>query len=691
MTIPSVKMSARLSDRARRLFPAAGLLLVAVLAYWPAIRHGGFIWDDGYNITGNALLLSPAGLRDIWTQVGPGEGGTLQYYPLTYTSFWLEYRLWGLRPAGYHLTNVLLHGLNAVLLWIILLRLRVPGALLAAAVFALHPVHVESVAWVTERKNVLSGLFYFLSLLSFIRFFSLDERSEGKPSSRLAGGRFAYYLGLALFVCALASKTATVTLPAALLLLIWWRTGRIGWRNVLLTAPLFLLAVGAGLVTTYVEKYQGGAIGEEWTLSAVEHVLLAGRIVWFYAGKLLWPQPLMLIYPRWEINQAAWAQYLFPFGAAAVLAALFSLRRSIGRGPLAAVSFFIVTLAPLLGFVDVQYMRLSYVADHFQYLAGLGPMVLSSAAAVLAWRKFVRWNGTASRVPAAALLLTLGVLTWRQSGIYISETLAWEDAVRKNPSAWLARGNLAASLSAEGRTEQALPHLRAALSLRPGLYDNEADVADSLSALGRTEEALAHYRKALRLRPDNPLAHNNLGLALAAIGRPEEAVAHYRESLRLGAENHKAHNNLGLALSALGRTGEAVAQYREALRIVPDFPEAHNNLGVILARLGRSGEAIAHYREALRLKPDYPEAHNNWAAALAGLGRPEEAAAHYREALRLRPGYPEAHNNLGVTLARLSKNEEAAEHFMKALRLRPDYTQARGNLAAILSRPGGEK
>ncbi|HOW90395.1 MAG TPA: hypothetical protein PL037_08930, partial [Elusimicrobiales bacterium] len=388
-------MTDEFPGRLRRPLAAALLILMTVLAYLPAIRHGGFIWDDEDNVTGNSLLRSASGLRDIWTKVGENEGGTIQYYPLTYTSFWLEHRLWCLWPSGYHLNNVLLHGLNAVLLWIILLRLRVPGALLAAAVFALHPVNVESVAWITERKNVLSGLFYFLSLLSFIRFFGLADSPEEKPSSRLAGGRSSYYLGLALFACALASKTATVTLPAAILLLIWWRTGRLGWKNVSLTAPLFLLAFLSGLVTLYVEKYPGGAMGGEWDLSAVEHILLAGRIVWFYAGKLLWPQPLMLIYPRWEISQAAWAQYLFPLSLAAVTALLWLVRKRTGRGPLAAVSFFIVTLAPLLGFVDVQYMRLSYVADHFQYLAGLGPIVLSSAAAVLAWRKFVKWNGAA--------------------------------------------------------------------------------------------------------------------------------------------------------------------------------------------------------------------------------------------------------------------------------------------------------
>jgi len=690
-------ITARLPDGVRRLVPAAFILLMTVLAYWPAIRYGGFVSDDRDNITTNTLLRSASGLRDIWTRMGPGEGGTVQYYPLTYTSFWLEYRLWGLRPFGYHLNNVLLHGLNAVLLWLILLRLRVPGALLAAAVFALHPVHVESVAWVTERKNVLSGLFYFLSLLSFIRFFGLDERSEGKPSSRLAGGRSWYYLGLALFVCALASKTATLTLPAAILLLMWRRTGRIERRDLPPMVPLFLSAVLAGLVTLHVEQYPGVDIGDGRNISIMEHILLAGRIVWFYAGKLLWPHPLMIIYPRWHMDQAAWAQYLFPLALAAVLAVLWLARGRIGRGPLAALLFFIVTLSPVLGFLDTQFMQFSDVTDHFQYLPSLGLISLAAAGAAAGWRGLFG-AGRSKRAYAlfAALLLSLGGLTWRQSRIYASELLLFEDAVRKNPEAWPAHYNLGVVLAgpdASGNMEKSMAHYRESLRLKPDHPQSHNNLGLALAKLGRAEEAIAHYREAVRFKPDHSGARYNWGLALASLGRKEEAVAQYREALRLKPDYSRARNNLGLALAALGRKEEAVAQYREALRLDPDCAEVLNSLGITLTAMGRTEEAAAQHREALRLRPEDPDTHYNLGIDLAALGRMEEAAVHYREALRLRPDDPEIHNNLGVALSGLGRTEEAIEHYREALRLRPSYAEARHNLKidlAALGASGGK-
>ncbi len=345
---------------------AALIILLTVVAYLPALR-GGFIWDDDSYVTQNPALRSLAGLVAIWLK----PGATYQYYPLVFTSFWAEYHLWGLQPFGYHLVNVFLHAVNAVLLWRVLRRLEVAGAWWIAAIFALHPVNVESVAWVTERKNTLSGLFYLLAALAWLRFRPLTA----KVTARAPDWRY-YWLAFGFIVCALFSKTVTLSLPAVLLLLIWWKTGRLEKRDALTLTPWFVLGAASGFMTRWMEQQlvRGGA---EWDLSFVQRCLLAGRALWFYAGKLFWPAHLTFIYPRWEIDAGAAWQYSFPLGIAAVLVALWFFRARIGKGPLAAVLFFGITLAPALGFANVYPFRYSYVADHFQYLASIGLIALA--------------------------------------------------------------------------------------------------------------------------------------------------------------------------------------------------------------------------------------------------------------------------------------------------------------------------
>lgn len=511
------------------------LIITTLLAYFPVIRDGGFIWDDDLYVTANRHLLSAQGLLDIWTKPGPMRGGTPQYYPLTFSSLWLDYRFWKLQPLGYHLVNVLLHAFNAVLVWRVLRRLCVPGALLAAAVFAFHPVNVESVAWIAERKNVLSGFFYLLSLLFYLRFMDI-QKAGPQPSEDKSRLRF-YFLAMILFICALASKTVTASLPAAILLILWWKNGSIRWKDLLLTAPMFLLGAGSGLFTAYVEKYQAGASGAEWLLTPVEHCLLAGRSLWFYLGKLAWPQELMFSYPRWEIDQGVWSQYLFPLAAAAVTAGLWFFRRRIGKGPLAAALFFAGTLAPVLGFLNVYPLRFSYVADHFLYLASLGPIALGSAGLALGWSRLEPraagiWK-KAAIASAGILLLTLGLLTWRQGGIYKNSDLLWRDTIRKNPASWMAHNNLGCSLQEQGRTEEAISHFREALRAKPDFAYAQNNLGVALQRQGQTEEAIAHFREALRIIPDFENAHLNLGTALGEQGKTEEALSHIKEAFRL--------------------------------------------------------------------------------------------------------------------------------------------------------------
>lgn len=336
------------------------LVVLTCIAYIPAMR-AGFIWDDDNYVTQNRMLRSTAGLWSIWTD----PRSTPQYYPLVHTTYWCEFQAWGLWPPGYHLVNILLHASNAVLIWLILRKLEVPAPWMAAAVFALHPVHVESVAWITERKNVLSGFFSLAATIAFLQFAesSYDRRSCNSQ-------RWGYYvLTLVLFVAALLSKTVAVTLPAALLLITCWRKGRISVENLLHLLPMFGIAVPFALLTIWLERYHVGATGADWQLTLIERGLIAGRAFWFYAGKLIWPHPLIFIYPRWQISGSMWWQHLYPLSAVGVIILLAVRRKQIGSGPLVAVLLFAGILFPALGFFNTFPMRYSFVADHFQYIA----------------------------------------------------------------------------------------------------------------------------------------------------------------------------------------------------------------------------------------------------------------------------------------------------------------------------------
>ncbi|MCG6981508.1 MAG: tetratricopeptide repeat protein [Deltaproteobacteria bacterium] len=581
----------------------AGLLLFfTLIAYLPAIQ-GGFIWDDDSYVTENQTLRSLEGLSKIWVE----PNSSPQYYPLVFSTFWLEHKLWGLNPTGYHLVNVFLHALSVLLLYRLLVYLNVPGAWLAAAVFALHPVHVESVAWVAERKNVLSGFFYFSSAFCLFHFFGLAGEREKKLNL------WWYTSGLLLFACALLSKTVTSTLPAAMLLVLWWKRGGVKGREVAALAPFFTLGLTMGLATAWLEKHHVGAVGSEWDLSLMDRFLIAGRALWFYLGKLVWPRELIFNYPRWQVDASIWWQYLYPMGVVLVVIVLWLFRKRLGRGPLVGVLFFCGTLFPALGFLDVYPFRYSYVADHFQYLASVGLIVLLVA---LVSKAVSRWDRRITSLLALIVLLLLGWQTWHQGYVYKDVKTLWSDTIEKNPLSWMAHNNLGAVLADEGRLE----------------------------------EALSHYLKALQLNSTHPEIHNNLGNALAKLGKFRQAETHYLQALQTNPDYVKAHSNLGNLLATQGRLDEAMKHFSEALRLRPDYAEAHINLGNVLASQGKFDEAINHYSEALRLKPDSAQAHYNLGNTFAFMGRLEEAIAHYSEALRIKPDYVAARKNLELVL-----------------------------------------
>ena len=606
------------------------IVLLVFLAYLPALR-GGFIWDDDAYVTHNPTLHDLGGLQRIWFELG----AVPQYYPMVHTTFWLEYHLWGLHPVGYHLINVLLHAAAAIFLWQVLLRLRIRGAWLAAVLFALHPVCVESVAWITERKNVLSAVFYFTAALAFLRFVALEE-PDGP--NRL---RWYWYLGaLVLFMAALLSKTVTCTLPAALLLVCWWKKGRVQRGEILPLLPFFALGVGLGLITAWMEKFHVGAQGAEWSLTFADRCLIAGRALWFYAGRLVWPAHLTFIYPRWKIEPEVWWQWLFPVAAVGVVAGLWLARRRIGKGPLVAVLFFAGTLGPALGFVNVYPMRFSFVADHFQYLASVGLITLCAVGLA-----------RMPRVMPATLVVLLGALTWQQAGIYRNLETLWRDTLANNPDCWMAHNNLGKYLINEGRIEEAMEHYHKAIQINPNNPEGLTGLGIALAAKGRFDEEIENYRKAIQINPDFYGAPYNLGIALAARGQFDEAIENYYKAIQINPNSFNALNNLGNALAAKGRFDEAIKNYRQAIQINPNFSGALDNLGSALAAKGQFDEAIENYRKAIQINSNRPETFSHMGMTLGQLGRTREAVAQYREALRLNPNLTGPLNNLAWVLA----------------------------------------
>ena len=662
----------------------AGVLLVGAtcLAYLPALA-GGFIWNDRDYVTAPGLR-SLSGLGRIWTQLGATE----QYYPLLHSFFWVQCRLWGEQPLGYHLVTLLLHAGAAILFALILRRLAVPGAWLAALLFALHPVHVESVAWITEQKNTLSLVFYLGAALAYLRF----DETRRPP---------AYATALGLFLLSLMCKTVTATLPAALLVVRWWKSGRLEWRRDLRPLlPWLVIGAAAGLFSSWVEQRYCGARGMDFDLPALARGLVAGRAIWFYLGRLVWPFDLNFIYERWTPDVAVWWQWLFPLGVLVLAAALWAVRRRT-RAPLAraataglaAFLFFAGSLFPVLGFVNLYGALYSWVWDHWQYLPDLGPLALAAAALTRGWERTAarfRWTGP---VLVTVLAVALGALTWSHCGMFRDDQTLYRATIERNPRCWMAYNNLGNVLfKIPGRLPEALVNFEAALRLKPDFAEAHFNRGNGLAKTpGRLPEAITEYETALRLRPNEPLAHISLGAALAQMpGRLPEAITQFQTALRLNPDDLEVHNNLGNALAQMpDRLPEAIAEYQAALRLKPDFADAHYNLGNALARMpGRLPEAIAEYQAALRLKPDDPETHANLGTVLSRVpGRLPEAVAEYQAALRLKPGFVEVHYNLGNILVRMpDRLPEAVAEYEAALRLQPDFANAHYNLGNLLLR-----
>ena len=559
------------------------IVILVFLIYAPAL-DGEFIWDDDAHVLHIEKMKSFNGLKDIWFE----PGATLEYYPLLFTTFWIERHLFGDDPWGYHAVNIGLHASNAILLQRILIRLTVPGAFWAATIFALHPVHVESVAWITERKNCLSTFFYFLSLMAYLRFAGIGGQ-EFQVSSKTR--KRNYFHSFFFFLAALLSKTTTCTLPATMILLVGWRTQELNWKKILPTLPFFILGISAAFMTYWVETQHVGAKGPDWELQGVERFLIAGKALWFYFWKLIWPQPLIFIYPRWKLDPTDISLFLFPISFLLLIYVLWRNRGKWGYGFLIGTLFFAGTLTPALGFLDFYWMRFSFVADHLQYPSSAG--VIAIVAGLIAWYEKKRWSMLKLVFPI--VLILLGVLTHRQIPIYQNKKALWNDTIRKNPQAWLAHENLGFHLFENGETKKAITHLKTAVRLKPDSELVHLNLGVVLKESGHQDEAMNHYRIAIQIKPDFALAHYNLGAALKIRGDLEQAIFHYKKAIEINPRDPYVHNNLGSVYQEKGDLLKAMTYYKKALNINPNFGKAQYNIGLI-------------YDLGLGVKPDKKEA-----------------------------------------------------------------------------------
>jgi tetratricopeptide (TPR) repeat protein len=679
---------------ARRFLPAALILGAALLAYAPVLR-AGFIWDDRTFLTQNPLIHASDGLYRFWFTTAPPD-----YFPLTSSMLWFEWRLWGLNAAGYHLVNVLLHAASAVLLWRVLLRLKVPGAWLAGLLFAVHPVAVESVAWIAERKSALPMVFYLASLLAWqnaeCRVQNAECRiNDNEPDcarKRSASGEARsafhsafctpyYVLSLVLFLLALLAKTSVVMLPAVLLGCAWWRRGRVAGRDFLRALPFAVLAAALGLVTVWYQYHNAIAGGVVRTDGLAARAAGAGWAAWFYLYKALLPLKLCFVYPRWTTSASllAFVPGLLFLGMLCLFA---RFRRSWGRPCLFALGHFLVALLPVLGFLDIYFMRYSLVADHWQYTALIG--VVALVAGLPAWvmerpgrpaRRSLGEGGwrTAAMAAAGALALACAVLTFRQTLIYHDEETLWRDTLAKNPKAWIAYGNLGGLLAAK--------------AMAPG--------ADSARLLDEAEqcceEALRDLDQALAPKSYYAETYANRGLIRGAANRCAEALSDLDRAIALQPGNAEMYINRGNIHAAANRCAEAIRDYDQAIALQPDLAKAWFNRGTTYAKAGHADEALRDLDQAIALQPDFAKAYCNRGSIRAAAQRYTEAIADYTRAIRINPGYAAAYLNRAVAYYTVKDYPRALSDARAAQRLGrppgPDFLRALAEAAGRSSSP----
>ena len=597
-----------------------GIIVLCFIIYGPSLANG-FIWDDDAYVHKNPVLTSPTAVKDIWFSYK-----TPQYYPLVFTSFLIEHALWGFKPFGYHLVNLLLHIINALLVFTLVRKFSPKLAFFTAVIFAIHPIQVETVAWITERKNLLGLLFFLLATLSYLRFEEKKKKAD-------------YIASLALFTCALLSKSVAVCFVAVPLLYQWWKENRITLQKILVTLPFAAIGILSAVNTIYLELYRVGAKWDTWTLAPLGRLILSARILFFYAYKLLVPFRFIFFYPRWQVDAGQWWQWLFLAAAVGLLVFLVKARRRLGRGALALFLFYIISIFPALGFFNVYPMKYSYVADHFSYLSTPALILLLAGA-------FSRIKTPKPLLPPLFIIMIifLSVKALSLTASYKDEMTLWLDTVKKNPDAWMAYNNLGILYKDQERIGESMAAYTKAIEINPEYENTYYNLGNLYIHLKQHHKAVEFYQKAIDLNPNYAQCYNNLGNAYKDTGRIDEAIDSYKKAIRLNPHYAMAMSNLGVAYLNKGQRDTAIELFEKAIALDPIYAETYNNLASLYYETKRVKEAIPLYKKAISLKPDYAEAYSNLAVACLTLKR-------YADAIR----YADKAKALGLTNAGLLK------------------------------------
>ncbi len=602
------------------------LLALVVVTFWPTLRNG-FIWDDDLLLTDNSVIKSAEGLRDLWFSIKP-----IDYFPVTYTDFWFEWRIWGMNPTGYHVTNLILHAINTLLLWRVLRKIlgttapagSAPAsnvfdlAWFGAALFALHPVNVATVAWIAERKNTMAMMF---ALLSAHCYLSADSDPENaKKSQRL-------YIGsLIFFLLSLLSKTAGVMLPAIFLCIAWWKRG-VTRRDVMRTLPFFAIAFVMGLVTIWFQNHRAMAAD-----FPVRPMLLriagVGPAVWFYISKALCPINLSPVYPQWTIKPQELASYIPHLCMAAALVVLWVQQRRWGRGPVVALAVFLLMLAPVVGLLNVNYHKFSLVADHWQYFS----LPVAAAAIVMGVAK-VFDNPSVRATVLGAVVVAFAVLSWNQSHLYDTSRI-WRATLEKNPNSYVAANNLAEELQEHGQLDDSLKYFKRSLEIFPGYRHALMGEASVYLHMKKYNEAIPPLEELLKVQPNNFFVRFNIGSAYLILGKLPQAIEQMRAALEIPPDNipqqgqwrFSGDNNqmraelqkrLGDALMALGKNDDALQAFAGSIELNPDQAGTHYRIATVLGQKHDRVGARKHLREVLRIAPGTVDALNDLAWSYA--------------------------------------------------------------------------
>lgn len=652
------------------------LVMVTLAVYWPVRNYDFVNLDDSMYVFENPHVQNGFTREGVsWAFTNTVSG---MWIPLTWLSFMAGSHFVGTSPGWHHLTNVFIHLVSAVLLLLLLRRMTGDfwRSAFVAALFALHPMHVESVAWISERKDALSAFFFFLTLWVYAGYAKRPNFGE-------------YSLLLLSFLLGLMAKPMLVTLPFVLILLDYWPLDRFRLdivftrhgkaerirllRLMLEKIPLCVIAAAASAITYAAHQKAGGI----YTLEALPFgVRMTNGLLSYlkYIGKLFYPVHLAVLYPH--PHSASWLKSVIALFFIGGISWLFF--RNARKHPFVLVGWlwYLGVLVPVIGFVHAGSQAM---ADRFAYIPFVGLYI------AIAWGVPQLVENWTRRRPYLAILSTIWVsilaaVSWNQVQYWQGSLKLFDHTLKHTSNNWLIKGSLANVLDKAGRTDEAVQHYLEALRIEPNYWDGHYNLANALDRIGRMDEAIEHYREALQIKPHHEKAHNNLGIVLYKKGRTDEAIKHYLEALQIKPDYEEAHNNLGVALDKKGRTDEAIKHYLEALSTKPDYIYALNNLGSALDKKGRTDEAIGCYLRALQIEPDYEEAHNNLGNVLRERGQIDEAIKHYLQALRIRPDYEKAHNNLGIALIHQGNVQKAIHHFQEAIRIKADYADAQHNL-----------